>query len=258
VIVNRIWQHCFGIGIVDTPSDFGAAGTLPTHPDLLDYLACELRENQWSLKHIHRLILESATFRQASTPRAMALKKDGDSRYLWRFPPRRLEAEAIRDSILAVSGALNLRRGGPGFSGFEVEMENVRHYFPIEQYGPEHWRRMIYQTKVRQEQDGVFGVFDCPDASQVVATRSRSTTPLQALNLLNSKFVIQQAHIMSARLIAEDPESVAGQVRAAYVSVYARKPTAAEGKDCKRFIEQYGLAAFCRVLFNSNEFLFVQ
>ena len=258
VIVNRIWQHCFGIGIVDTPSDFGAAGTLPTHPDLLDYLACELRENQWSLKHIHRLILESATFRQASTPRSMALKKDGDSRYLWRFPPRRLEAEAIRDSILAVSGALNLRRGGPGFSGFEVEMENVRHYFPIEQYGPEHWRRMIYQTKVRQEQDGVFGVFDCPDASQVVATRSRSTTPLQALNLLNSKFVIQQAQIMSARLTMEDPESVAGQVRAAYVYFYARKPTAVEVRDCKRFIEQYGLAALCRVLFNSNEFLFVQ
>ncbi|MBT4691804.1 MAG: DUF1553 domain-containing protein [Planctomycetaceae bacterium] len=258
VIVNRIWQHCFGIGIVDTPSDFGAAGTLPTHPDLLDYLACELRENEWSLKHIHRLILESSTFRQASTPRAMPLKKDGDSRYLWRFPPRRLEAEAIRDSILAVSGALSLRRGGPGFSGFEVEMENVRHYFPIEQYGPEHWRRMIYQTKVRQEQDGVFGVFDCPDASQVVAKRSRSTTPLQALNLLNSKFVIQQAQIMSKRLLVEAPESTVGQVRAAYIYFYARKPTAAEVKDCKGFVEQYGLAALCRVLFNSNEFLFVQ
>ena len=258
VIVNRIWQHCFGIGIVDTPSDFGAAGTSPTHPALLDYLACELRENQWSLKHIHRLILESATFRQVSTPRTKALKKDGDSRYLWRFPPRRLEAEAIRDSILAVSGVLDLRRGGPGFSGFEVEMENVRHYFPIEQYGPEHWRRMIYQTKVRQEQDGVFGVFDCPDASQVVAKRSRSTTPLQALNLLNSKFVIQQSQIMSERLIVEDPESVSGQVRAAYVYFYARKPTLDEVKDSKRFIEQYGLAAFCRVLFNSNEFLFVQ
>jgi mono/diheme cytochrome c family protein len=258
VIVNRIWQHCFGLGIVDTPSDFGAAGTLPTHPELLDYLACELRENQWSLKHIHRLILESATFRQASTPRAMPLKKDGDSRYLWRFPPRRLEAEAIRDSILAVSGALSLRRGGPGFSGFEVEMENVRHYFPIEQYGPEHWRRMIYQTKVRQEQDGVFGVFDCPDASQVVAKRSRSTTPLQALNLLNSKFVIQQAQIMSKRLLVEAPESTVGQVRAAYIYFYAREPTAAEVKDCKGFVEQYGLAALCRVLFNSNEFLFVQ
>lgn len=258
VIVNRIWQHCFGIGIVDTPSDFGAAGTLPTHPDLLDYLACELLENQWSLKHIHRLILESATFRQTSAPREMALKKDGDSRYLWRFPPRRLEAEAIRDSILAVSGSLNLQRGGPGFSGFKVEMENVRHYFPIEQYGPEHWRRMIYQTKVRQEQDGVFGVFDCPDASQVVAQRSRSTTPLQALNLLNSKFIIQQAQIMSDRLLVEAPESTAEQVRAAYVHFYARKPTVAEVKDCKGFIQQYGLAALCRVLFNSNEFLFVQ
>ena len=258
VIVNRIWQHLFGIGIVDTPSDFGAAGTSPTHPELLDYLACELRENQWSLKHIHRLILESATFRQASIPREMALKNDGDSRYLWRFPPRRLEAEAIRDSILAVSGVLDLRRGGPGFSGFKVEMENVRHYFPLEQYGPEHWRRMIYQTKVRQEQDGVFGVFDCPDASQVVAKRSRSTTPLQALNLLNSKFVIQQAQIMSERLIVEDPESVTGQVRAAYTYFYTRKPTATEVKECKRFVEQYGLASLCRVLFNSNEFLFVQ
>ena len=117
---------------------------------------------------------------------------------------------------------------------------------------------MIYQTKVRQEQDGVFGVFDCPDASQVVAKRSRSTTPLQALNLLNSKFVIQQAQIMSERLIVEDPESVTGQVRAAYTYFYTRKPTATEVKECKRFVEQYGLASLCRVLFNSNEFLFVQ
>ncbi|MEC7564587.1 MAG: DUF1553 domain-containing protein, partial [Planctomycetota bacterium] len=258
VIVNRIWQHCFGIGIVDTPSDFGTAGSEPTHPELLDYLASELRDHQWSLKHIHRLILESSTFRQSSVPVKAALEQDADTRYLWRFPPRRLEAEAIRDSILAVSGALDLRRGGPGFSGFQVEMENVRHYFPLEEFGPPQWRRMIYQTKVRQEQDAVFGVFDCPDASQVVAKRSRSTTPLQALNLLNSRFVMQQAEILSARLEVESPKSAAGQVRRAFHLAYTRRPALAEVTAGKALIDRFGLPAFCRALLNSNEFLFIQ
>jgi mono/diheme cytochrome c family protein len=257
VIVNRLWQHYFGTAIVDTPSDFGANGTEPTHPELLDWLAVELVEHGWSLKHIHRLILDSATFRQSSAPRARGLSVDSDSRLLWRFPPRRLEAEPIRDSILFVSGMLNLRPGGPGFSGFEVQMENVRHYFPLKSYGPEHWRRMIYMTKIRQEQDSVFGLFDCPDGSQVMPQRSRSTTPLQALNLFNSQFVIQQAEFMAKRLIDEAGENPADQARHAFLLTFSRPPETAELEDCVSLIEEHGLVALCRALVNSNEFLFI-
>ncbi|MCP4889667.1 MAG: DUF1553 domain-containing protein, partial [Planctomycetaceae bacterium] len=124
VIVNRIWQFHFGTGIVDTPSDFGRNGASPSHPELLDYLAAELMDHGWSLKHIHRLVLNSATWQQNNLPDQNAQRIDAGSRLLWRFPPRRLEAEAIRDSILAVTDALNLDWiGGPGFSPFEVEME---------------------------------------------------------------------------------------------------------------------------------------
>ena len=257
VIVNRIWQHYFGTAIVDTPSDFGANGTEPTHPELLDWLAVELVEHGWSLKHIHRLILDSATFRQSSAPRGRGLEIDSDSRLLWRFPPRRLEAEPIRDSILSISGMLDLRPGGPGFSGFEVQMENVRHYFPLKDYGPEHWRRMIYMTKIRQEQDSVFGLFDCPDGSQVMPQRSRSTTPLQALNLLNSQFVIQQAEFMAARIEGEAGENTADQARHAFLLAFSRPPEAGELEDSVSLVEENGLVTFCRALMNSNEFLFI-
>ncbi len=118
VIVNRVWQHHFGVGLVDTPSDFGRMGTAPSHPELLDWLASRFVADGWSLKKLHRLILTSKTYRQSSMPRGDALAIDADSRLLWRYPPRRLEAEAIRDSILSVSGKLNLQTGGPGFDFF--------------------------------------------------------------------------------------------------------------------------------------------
>ncbi|MGZ0174845.1 MAG: DUF1553 domain-containing protein, partial [Planctomycetales bacterium] len=198
VMVNRLWQFHFGTGIVDTPSNFGRNGTPPSHPQMLDWLASELMDHDWSLKHIHRLVLYSDTWRQSNQPDADAVRVDANSRLLWRFPPRRLEAEAIRDSILAVSGVLDIKNaGGPGFSPFKVEMENVRHYHAKTSYGPEDWRRMIYMTKVRQEREHVFGAFDCPDASMGVPKRSRSTTPLQALNLFNSHFVMQQADLFA-------------------------------------------------------------
>ncbi|QDU79410.1 Planctomycete cytochrome C [Polystyrenella longa] len=257
VIVNRLWQFHFGTGIVDTPSDFGGNGTLPTHPELLDWLANELRSNNWSLKHIHRLILTSQTFQQSSHPVAKGLEVDAAARYLWRFPPRRLAAEVIRDQILAVSDVLNLEQGGPGFSAFAVDFENVRHYHPKQNYGPEDWRRMIYMTKVRQEKDSVFGLFDCPDASQVVAKRSRSTTPLQALNLYNSRFVLQQADLFSQRLRREAPDSVDNQIQLAFKLAYNRPIEAIELSRSKQFVEEQGLVAMCRAIFNSNEFLFI-
>ena len=257
VLVNRLWQFDFGLGIVDTPSDFGTAGVLPTHPELLDWLADEFVRGGWSLKQTQRLILLSHTFRQASTPRAEAMNVDAASRLLWRFPPRRLEAEAIRDSMLAVSGTLDLRMGGPGFSGFEVELENVRHYHPKTGYGPADWRRMIYMTKVRQERDSIFGAFDCPDLSQVTPQRSRSTTPLQALNLLNSQFVLQQAELFAQRLEREGGTGAAARVQLAYRLCFGRPSTEEELHEALAFVDQHGLAAFCRALLNANEFLFV-
>ncbi|MCP4859277.1 MAG: DUF1553 domain-containing protein [Fuerstiella sp.] len=256
VIVNRIWQHHFGTGIVDTPNDFGRNGTAPSHPELLDWLASELVSSGWSLKHIQRLILTSNTWQQSSAPQAEAVRVDAGTRLLWRFPPRRLEAEAIRDSIVAVSGALNTQMGGPGFSGFEVEKENVRHFFPRKTYGPDDFRRMVYMTKIRQERESVFGAFDCPDASQVISKRSRSTTPLQSLNLFNSSFVVQQSELLSKRLKKQN-DSLAEQVQLAYLLCFGRNADVDEATDAEQFARKFGLVSLCRGLLNSNEFLFV-
>lgn len=254
VIVNRIWQFHFGTGIVDTPSDFGGNGTAPTHPELLDWLASELIRSGWSIKHLQRLILNSQTWTQQSRPREDALRIDAGSRLLWRFPPRRLEAEAIRDSMLAASGTLDPRVGGAGFSSFEVALENVRHYFPKTEFGPEDWRRMIYMTRVRQERDAVFGVFDCPDFNQVVPKRGRSTTPLQALNLLNSSFVLQQAELLVARLQreAETPE---GRIDLAHRLCFNRPAAADEIGLALEFIEHTDWPSFARAMLNANEFV---
>lgn len=257
VIVNRLWQFHFGTGIVDTPSDFGLNGSRPTHPELLDWLAAELTENGWSLKHIHRCILHSATWCQDNRPQPEALGKDAASRLLWRFPPRRLEAEAIRDSILSVSGSLVVGEGkGPGFSPFEVQMENVRHYHEKKTYGPDDWRRMIFMTRVRQEREHVFGAFDCPDASMVVPKRSRSTTPLQALNLLNSRFIMQQAERFAERL-QQDATVPSEQVRLAWELCFQRTPTDQEIADSREFIEAEGVQQFTRAMLNTNEFVFI-
>lgn len=257
VIVNRIWQFHFGTGIVDTPSDFGANGTRPTHPELLDWLARDFMKNNWSLKHVHRRILLSRTWQQNSQPDQASLSIDGATRLLWRFPPRRVEAEVIRDSILAVSGKLELRMGGAGFSGFEVEMENVRHFHPKSTYGPEDFRRMVYMTKVRQEQESVFGSFDCPDASQVTPRRSRSTTPLQALNLLNSSFVSEQAAYFARRLDRDAPTSNRDRVIRAFELCFGRQPDEDELTGAVSFIDESDLVQFCRAMLNANEFVFI-
>ena len=256
VLVNRLWQFHFGTGIVDTPSDFGANGTLPSHPLLLDWLACEFIDRGWSIKEMHRTILNSKTWKQNSRPRKEAMHVDAASRLLWRFPPRRLDAEGIRDCILAATGKLDLRAGGPGFSAFEIAMENVRHYFPKKDYGPTDWRRMVYMTKVRQEKDSTFGVFDCPDGSQVTPKRSRSTTPLQALNLLNSRFVMQQAELFEERLKFKG-ESTEAKVGCAYELCFGRAADVQEMANARTFIEQHGWIQFARALFNANEFVFI-
>ncbi|MEC9080522.1 MAG: DUF1553 domain-containing protein, partial [Verrucomicrobiota bacterium] len=257
VIINRLWKHHFGTGLAATPNDLGANGVRPTHPKLIDWLASELVASEWSLKHIHRLILTSRTWRQSSQLSRKAIGADSGSRLLWRFPPRRLEAEPIRDNILRAAGTLDSRMGGPGFSGFEVEAENVRHYHPKKKYGPNDYRRMLYMTKVRQEREATFGVFDCPDFNQTVPNRSRSTTPLQSLSLLNSPFVLQQACLMAKRLRHEGGVNPAAQVRHAWQLTFGREPTHHELTDACGLVAEESLEALCRAMFNANEFLFL-
>ncbi len=257
VMVNRLWHYVFGVGIVDTPSDFGGNGAAPSNAALLDWLADEFVRSGWSVKHMQRLILLSRTFRQSAAPRPDGLAVDADARLLWRFPPRRMEAEAIRDCILATSGALDSRMGGPGFFLQTVEEDNVYRYFPKEQFGPEEFRRMVYLNRIRQEQDSVFGSFDCPSGNQVMPKRTRSNTPLQALNLFNSPFVLQQADLLAARLQREAGKNPEAQVRLAFVLLTAREPDALELELSTALIREQGLAAFCRALFNTSEFLFI-
>jgi len=268
VIVNRLWQYHFGEGLSSTPSDFGANGARPTNPELLDWLAAELvkpgieagsssKLQPWSLKHIQRLIVTSATYRQASDARKECLAVDAGSRLLWRFPPRRLEAEAIRDTILSVSGKLDLRMGGPGFSFFGPNDNYVRVYTPKKEFGPETYRRMVYGTVVRQRPDGVFGVFDCPDAGQIAPKRTRSTTPLQALNLMNSGFIMQQAAFLAERLKKETDHDPKLQARLAFALAFQREPDSLELSASAKLIQEQGLVIFCRALFNANEFVYV-
>lgn len=286
VIVNRLWQHHFAEGLVTTPSDFGVNGARPTHPELLDWLTAELVSHGWSLKHIHRLIVTSATYRQRSvisesvvsksvisktekTPRtvrlntvslitdSLAQQRDAGNRLLWRYPAHRLEAEPIRDAMLAVAGRLNLRMGGQGWSPFVPNENYVRVYVPKEGYGPEDFRRMVYATVVRQRPDGVFGAFDCPDGGQIAPKRTRSTTPLQALNLLNSGFIQQAADLFAEYLKKEAGAAPEAQVRDAFRLAFQREPSADEVKSSAQFIRAESLPLFCRALLNSNEFVFV-
>jgi hypothetical protein len=267
VMVNRVWQWHFGTGLVESPNDFGRNGSPPSHPELLDWLADEFVAGGWSVRHLHRLIMASATYRQAGAANPAGLAKDADSRLLWRFPPRRLDAESIRDTMLFVSGRLNLEMGGRGFDLFKSR-GGLSGFPPIESFGPEGRRRMIYAHKVRMEKEDVFGAFDCPDAGQSMARRRQSTTPLQALNLFNSPFTLDEAEAFAARVEAD----VAGHSAAAadapvgrvtdpidraFRLAYGRPPEDSEAGDAEEVVREHGLATLCRVLFNSNEFLFI-
>jgi hypothetical protein len=252
VMVNRIWHYIFGTGLVATPSDFGHMGFKPTHPELLDWLANEFIRSGWSVKHIQRLILTSRTFQQSSSvPSDLSvLSKDATNTLLWRFAPRRLDSEVIRDNILSVTGSLDLTPGGPGFMLYEPNANYARNWIAeTGDFEREDYRRMIYALKLRMEPDAIFAAFDAPDGGQVCPSRPRSTTPLQALNLFNSSFLLEQAAILAAK---------AKNVSTAYQLVYQRQPTKDELTTAESFVKQEGLPAFCRALLNSNEFLFLE
>jgi Protein of unknown function (DUF1553)/Protein of unknown function (DUF1549) len=257
VMVNRLWHYHFGRGLVATTSNFGFEGQEPSHPELLDWLAAEFIERGWRTKAMHRLIMLSATYRQSGAPNSQAQAIDADGRLLWRYTPRRLEAEPIRDAILAISGLLDLRAGGPGYDPFEPNNNFLHAYVPKQSFGPAEWRRMVYQLNPRVHQDSTFGEFDCPDASQATPQRNVSTTPRQALNLLNSPFMVEPVRAFAERVKREAGQDPAAQTRWAFRVALARLPDEEELTQLVRLVQAHGLEALCRTLYNTNEFIYV-
>ncbi|MDQ3010205.1 MAG: PSD1 and planctomycete cytochrome C domain-containing protein [Acidobacteriota bacterium] len=279
-IVNRVWQYHFGTGLVATPNDFGRNGAKPSHPELLDWLASEFRDSGGSLKKLHKLIVMSATYRQTSNPpannpqsasgigrnRHLALAAipnpqsiDSGNTLLWRQNRRKLEAEALRDAVLSVTGKLDLTMGGPGWQDFVVEHpEHSPHY----EYGladPEDartWRRSVYRFIVRSQTQPWMTALDCADPSMRVDKRNESLSPLQALALLNNGFMITQARHFAERLEQERPDDLAGQIERAHWLAFGRVPRADEQFKFLAFAKTYGLPNLCRALLNLNEFTF--
>ncbi|MEI7820542.1 MAG: DUF1553 domain-containing protein [Verrucomicrobiota bacterium] len=292
VLVNRLWHHHFGQGIVTTPSDFGLGGDRPSHSELLDWLGGEFLKGGSSLKHMHRLICTSAAYRQSSvaadgTRRAdpergkaeaasgnlsairnsqsaiesarllpSAATVDSANRLLWRQNPRRLDAESLRDAVLAVSGKLNIERGGPGFRDFNY----TEAYAPIYEYitpdKPELWRRSIYRFIVRTTPHQFMSTLDCPNPANLTPARVQTTTALQALALSNNEFMLQQARHFATRAENETASREVAITRA-FSLAFQREPTAAEARAAATLVAAQGLFALCRALMNANEFLYL-
>jgi len=261
-IVNRVWQYHFGRGLVDSPNDFGRMGQQPTHPELLDWLAADFRDNGQSLKRLHRLIVTSTTYRQVSTltgKQEAALAKDADNRFLWRMNRRHLEAEAIRDSVLAVSGQLDSTMGGPSFQDFVVEHPEHSPHYEYRLFDPENsksHRRSIYRFIVRSQPQPFMATLDCADPSMSVEKRNESQTALQALALLNDQLMLVMAKHFAERLSKDcaNPDAV---IERAFLLALGRAPRPDERDTMTAYARQFGLPNACRVIFNLNEFVFV-
>jgi hypothetical protein len=248
VMVNRIWQHHFGRGLAESPSDFGRLGQPPTHPELLDWLAVEFIENGWCVKHVHRLLVTSSAYRQAShgSELVASIQQDPSNKWLARMTVRRMSAEQVRDAALVVTGELDPHLGGEGADKIA--------------------RRSIYLKVIRNRPDVFLGVFDIPDGSASMPVRNITTTPTQALMMINGPFMLYRSKILASRVEkasqgSENPNDA--KVNEAYRLTLGRKPSGeelelavsylaeGEGKPSER------LADLCHVLLNSNEFLYV-
>ncbi len=258
VMVNRIWQYHFGQGLVATSSDFGVNGARPTHPELLDWLASAFIESGWSIKTVHRWIVTSEAYRQSSRAQSDALRIDADDQWLWRFPPRRLEAEVVRDAMLTVSGELNREFGGPSFRPFTTTDFNATFYFPFDRGDGEFNRRTVYRMNVNSGKDPFLDAFDCPDPSVKTPRRTVTITPLQALGLMNSSFVQRQAEGLARRAEATAGQTGANPILAAYQIVLGRSPSREEAERAETAVRQRGLPEFCWALLNSTEFIYVR
>ena len=253
VMANRVWGWLMGQGIVSTPNDFGFNGDRPTHPELLDSLASSLADG-WSVKGLVRRIVLSRAYRQSAEPDERGLQRDAENRLLWRRSPRRLEAEEVRDAVLAVSGSLNRKMGGPGFQLFTWKENAGALYQPADPPGPDFCRRAIYRHVVRGGEDTLLNTLDCPDSSSTTPKRAATTNPVQALSLLNNSFIDRESERLAARLEAET-ETLEAAVAHSYRLGLGRSPGADELERVVPFAREHGLRAWCRVLFNLTEFV---
>jgi mono/diheme cytochrome c family protein len=267
VIVNRVWHYHFGTGLVDTPNDLGFNGGRPSHPELLEWLAVWFRDNGYSLKKLHRLIVTSRTWQQRgyvkpparSDDRKNPLDVDADNRLLWKMTPRRLEAESVRDGMLVVSGKLNASMGGPSFEDVSIISNNGTNYYePKVVEGDVYNRRTIYRFNPRGGRTALLDTFDCPDPAATAPRRAVTTTPLQALSLLNNYFVLQMSDAFSERVKKEAGEDPSAQISRAWQLAVCRKPTNIERELSAKLLKDHGLPALCRGLFNSSEFVVVE
>ena len=258
-IVNRVWHYHFGRGIVATPSDFGRMGARPTHPELLDWLTATFLENGGSLKKLHRLIVTSAVYRQSSRHHAEYAKIDADNALLWRMNRTRLDAESLRDAVLRVSGRLDPTMGGPSVRHFKqspgIHRTPKVNYAAFDPDSPGAHRRSVYRFVFRTLPDPFMDVLDCPDASQFAAARASSVTVLQALALLNDRFMVRLSEHFAERVRAAGP--LDAQVRQAYRLALGRAPAERERARLADYAARHGMANACRLLLNCNEFLFV-
>ncbi|WP_197356220.1 DUF1553 domain-containing protein [Aureliella helgolandensis] len=259
VLVNRLWHWHFGQGIVNTPSDFGFGGDLPSHPKLLDWLALQLQKENGSIKAVHRLILNSKAYKQQSrfSSQADEIAVDADNRLLWRQNAKRMEAEVIRDSILAITGNLNPARGGPGFEDFQYQDAYAPIYMYVTADSPPLWKRSIYRFIVRTTPNPFLSTLDCPDPANLTPTRLTTTTTLQSLALYNNDFVLRQADDLAVQIQRRAGDSPAQKIEQAFLSVLQRAPTPSEVELGSEFLATQELFLFCRILFNSSEFLYV-
>jgi mono/diheme cytochrome c family protein len=257
-IVNRVWHYHFGRGIVETPNDFGHMGGRPSHPELLDWLAFWFQEDGESFKKLHRLILMSATYRQSSAPDAQKESVDADNRLLWRMNRQRLDAESVHDATLSVAGALDLTMGGPSVQQFFFKDDHspVYDYARYDLVSPGSDRRSIYRFIVRSVTDPFMDTLDCPDPSVLADRRTVTTTALQALALLNNPFVIKQSQRLAERVRGAG-QSLDKQIEATCWLVWNRPPTGDETESLAGYAQKHGLENFCRLLFNSSEFVFL-
>ena len=287
VMANRLWHYHFGQGIVRTPSDFGLMGERPTHPELLDWLAGEFIRGGWSLKHMHRVIMNSDAYRQASDFREDASRADPLNRLLWRFPPQRLEGEVIRDSMLAVSGRLNHRVGGPSaYPALPDGAAPPRGGWDVPESAHAQDRRSVYVFVRRNSRYPMLESFDMPDTHESCARRSTTTTAPQALALLNSEHTLGWAQAMAGRVLEEAGDDRGRQIESAFRIAYSRAPDGWERDTLLTFLEtQRGIIAervaagetillpdlashslsdedaaalvdACHMLLNSNEFVY--
>ena len=260
-IANRLWHYHFGRGLVRTPNDFGKMGDHPSHPELLDHLAVLLRDGGESLKAFHRQILLSSTYRQSSADRVEQAALDSEVKLLWRMPRRRLEAESVRDTILQLSGAADWKMGGPSAQHFT--MKPGVHVTPIVNYkafdvdSPASFRRSVYRFVFRTIPDPFLETLDCPDGSELTPVRGSSLTALQALAMLNNRFVVRQSVRIAERLESMSTER-SEQIEWLWTATFARSPTEGEVAAVLEYAERHGMANACRFVLNTNEFLFVE